>query len=518
MAKAPGLDFEEKDQSTVVVASGDTVGALVLWAKRGPFKQRFYATHTKLFRNTYGSEEPGMLGHYTALGALAQCPIWCLRTAKSGEEPEYGGIVFTDVDGSLPNEALATGLKELTDYTFSPDEMLLISGDNQGSWNNGLKLELEYSTVDLEVFAVNVWAADANGNYSEVESFDCSRIQLKKDGYGKSLYIEDVINGNSAYIRVRDNTDIDEDVMPKEQTAALQMAGGDDGTAPEASDIAAAWDDYFKNVRAVSFTVGMAGGWYEEAVANKLSEVGLQRQDAEFITDGQNTTNAATLIANRNGLSLIAPSYCTQYAPWLSVQDETNAKVIEAPPSGYVCATIARKNRSGKPHDAVFGPDRGVLPVLGLTTDFDDPTVELLAEAQINAIINEPGVGTMIWGGRTLQPYDSDRSWRATRERLNVDETANKKYLRRFIGKNNEPFTRTQIKGGLDRYFQDLIGNGYYDVLVVCDESNNTPQVIAARELAVDIYVSPFASINRIQFAVTITRVGVSLIEVAAAA
>jgi hypothetical protein len=518
MAKAPGLDFEERDQSTVVVASGDTVGALVLWAKRGPFQQRFYATHTKLFRDTYGNEEPGMNGHYTALAALQECPVWCLRTAKAGEEPEYGGIVVMDVDATLPNEAFSSGIKELDDYTFGPDEAMIITGDNQGEWNDAIKVAIEHSAADVEVFTITVYAPDADGNYREVEEWECSRVQLKKDGYGKSMYIEDVINGNSSYIRVRDNTDIDEDVLPKEQATELQMAGGDDGTAPEASDIAAAWDNYFKDTKAVTFTVGMAGGWYEEVVANKLSQVAGARQDCECITDPQNTTTASAIIADRNGLSLTHPSYNTQYAPWPKVQDETNAKVVEAPPSGYICAAIARKNKSGEPHDAVYGIERGVLPVLGLTVDFDDPTIELLADAQINALVNEPGVGTIIWGGRTLQPYESARSWRSVRERLNVDETANKKYLRRFIGKNNEPFTRAQIKAGLDRYYQGLIGNGYYDVLVVCDTTNNTQQIIDERKLAVDIYVQPWASINRIQFTVTITRTGVSLTEVAAAA
>jgi len=519
MAKAPGLDFREKDQSTVVLADGDTVGAVVFWAKKGPFQQRFLSDNTKLFRDTYGNEEPGMYGHYTAIAALQECPVWCLRTAKAGEEPEYGGIAFMDVDSTLPNEQLSVGIKVLENYTFDADEVLLFVGDNQGLWNNGIKMTLEYDTADAEVFIIKVYIADADGNYSQAgDDYSCSRVQLKKDGYGKSMYVEDVLNGNQPYIRVRDNTDIDEDVMPKEQTAQLQMTAGEDGTAPEASDIAAAWDNYFKDVRAVSFTVGMAGGWHDEVVANKLSVIAGQRQDCEAITDGQNTTDAATLITARNGLSLVSPSYNTQYAPWPKVQDEVNAKVVEVPPSGYICAAIARKNKSGEPHDAIYGPERGIIPVLGLATDFNDTDIELLARAQINAIINEPGTGTMIWGGRTLQPYDSDRSWRAVRERLNVDETANKKYLRRFIGKNNEAFTRTQIKAGLDRYYEGLIGNGYYDVLVVCDETNNTSQIISERKLAVDIYVQPWGSINRIQFTVTIARTGVSLTEVAAAA
>jgi phage tail sheath protein FI len=175
-----------------------------------------------------------------------------------------------------------------------------------------------------------------------------------------------------------------------------------------------------------------------------------------------------------------------------------------------------KKNTDGNIWDAAFGIDTGVIPLEGLVYDLDEPTQELLAQAEINPIINKPGVGTVIWGGRTLQPYDSARSWLNVRELLNMSEQANLDYLERFIGKNNTPFTRLQVKSGLDAHYGPLIGDAYSDALVVCDDSNNPGAVIDAGELHVDVYNQPVRPINRIVLQIVITRTGISLTEVAA--
>jgi phage tail sheath protein FI len=176
------------------------------------------------------------------------------------------------------------------------------------------------------------------------------------------------------------------------------------------------------------------------------------------------------------------------------------------------------KNRDGNIHDAVFGPSRGVLPVEGLVVDLEDAEQELLAAAQINPVIKRPGLGLVIWGGRTLQVTESARSWLNVRERLNADEQSVLDFLENYIGKNNTAFTRFQVKSGLDNHFEPLIGDAYYDVLVTCDDTNNTSATIDIGELHVDIYVKPVRAINRILFQVVITRTDVSLTEVAAGA
>lgn len=515
MVKNAGLDLRETDLSTVVTGLGDTVGAAVIWSEKGPFEERFFATSTKQFREKYGSEAPGFNGHYSVLAALQQGPVWVVRTALAADNPLFGGATFISEGGTGANAALSTGVADPDAYVFVGDECLLIVGADPGAWNNDLKVTLVHSTVDAEAFTIGVWAPDADGNYVEVESFEVSRVKLKKDGFGKSMYVKDVINGVSQYIRVADNDLVAGTTLPDEQLTQLQFGAGDIGTIATAADVAAAWDTFFKNKNEVSVRILIACGWHDATVSNKLSEICGVRQDCVAVLDSDNVA-ASVAITNRDALSLIDPSYCAMYFPWGKDTDETNDKKVEVPTSGYVAAAIMKKNRDGNIWDATFGVDTGVIPLEGLVYDLDEPTQELLAQAEINPIINKPGVGTVIWGGRTLQPYDSARSWLNVRELLNNDEQANLNYLERFIGKNNTAFVRLQVKSGLDAHYTPLIGDAYYDVLVVCDETNNPGSVIDAGELHVDVYVQPVRPINRIKLQVVITRTGISLTEVAA--
>lgn len=514
MAKNAGLALKETDISTVVTGPGGTVGAAVIWSKKGPFEERFFATSTKQFREVFGAEEPGMLGHYSALAALQQGPLWIVRTALAADNPLYGGATFIKQGGVGANASLAVGVADPDAYVFAGDICLLLVGADPGAWDNGIKVTSVNDVNDAEAFTITVYAPDADGNYVEVESHYVSRVVLKKDGFGKSMYVEDVINGKSRYIYAADNTAVTGATRPVEQTVQLAFASGDDGTEAAAADISAAWDTYFKNKNEVSVQLLIACGYHDDVVSEKLSEICGVRQDCFGILDADNDTAAAAITA-RNGLSLTDPSYCGMFFPWVKDTDETNDKKVELPPSGYVAAAIMKKNREANVWDATFGIERGVIPVEGLTVELDEPTQELLAQAQINPIINKPGVGTVIWGGRTLQPYDSARSWINVRELLNDSEVSTLDYLERFIGKNNTTFVRLQVKSGLDAFYTPLVGQAYYDVLVVCDESNNPGSVIDLGELHVDVYVQPVRPINRIQLQVVITRTGVSLTEVA---
>lgn len=513
MAKNAGLELKETDLSTVVTGPGGTYGALVIESDKGPLTRELM-TSTKRFREKYGDEAPGKYGHYTALAALAQGPVYIVRALNGTYPALYGGVVFIKDGGTGANAALSAGLSDPDAYTFTGDQCLVIVGADPGAWNNTLKVALSHDT-DAEAFTITVYQVQDTVDV-EIESFTVSRVQLKKDGFGKSMYAPDVINGKSDYIYVVDNPLVPEANRPDEQlTPLLAFAQGVNGSSPAAGDISGAWDTYFRNKNEVSVQILIAGGWDSATVAGKLDEICGVRQDCVAILDPANDTYSAAITA-RNLLSLTSPSYCAMYFPWVKDTDETNDKKVELPPSGYVAAAIMKKNRNGNIWDATFGIDTGVIPVEGLVYELDEAEQELLAQAQINPIINKPGVGSTIWGGRTMQPYDSARSWLNVRELLNYSEVANLDYLERFIGKNNTPFTRLQVKAGLDAFYTPLIGDAYYDALVVCDETNNPSGVIDAGELRVDIYVQPVRPINRIRLQVVITRTGVSLAEVAA--
>ena len=55
---------------------------------------------------------------------------------------------------------------------------------------------------------------------------------------------------------------------------------------------------------------------------------------------------------------------------------------------------------------------------------------------------------------------------------------------------------------------------GLTDYLVVCDDTNNTPEIIDRNEFVAELYLKPTRSINYVTVTVTATRTGVSFAEV----
>ena len=81
----------------------------------------------------------------------------------------------------------------------------------------------------------------------------------------------------------------------------------------------------------------------------------------------------------------------------------------------------------------------------------------------------------------------------------------------------NDAFTRAQFVALVEPFLRDVQGRrGVYDFRVVCDETNNTAQVIDANEFRADIFVKPAKSINFITLTFVATRTGISFEELGA--
>jgi phage tail sheath protein FI len=79
----------------------------------------------------------------------------------------------------------------------------------------------------------------------------------------------------------------------------------------------------------------------------------------------------------------------------------------------------------------------------------------------------------------------------------------------------NDQFTRAQFVNLVEPYLRDVQGRrGITDFRVVCDESNNTPNVIDSNQFVGDIYIKPARSVNFIQLNFVAVRTGVSFTEV----
>jgi phage tail sheath protein FI len=140
---------------------------------------------------------------------------------------------------------------------------------------------------------------------------------------------------------------------------------------------------------------------------------------------------------------------------------------------------------------------------------------DTLYKKGINPIVNFPSEGVILYGDKTLQSRPSAFDRINVRRLFDVLEktiaTASKYSLFEF----NDQFTRAQFVALVEPYLSDVQGRrGIFDFRVVCDETNNTPEVIDRNEFVGDIYIKTARSINFIQLNFVAVRTGVNFDEI----
>ncbi len=138
-----------------------------------------------------------------------------------------------------------------------------------------------------------------------------------------------------------------------------------------------------------------------------------------------------------------------------------------------------------------------------------------LYSAQVNPVINNPGTGIVLYGDKTLLAAPSAFSRVNVRRLFIVIEKAIATAAKFQLFEFNDAFTRAQFVSLLTPFLRDVQGRrGLYDFKVICNESNNTGQVIDNNEFVADIFLKPARSINFIQLNFIATRTGVSFEEI----
>jgi phage tail sheath protein FI len=159
----------------------------------------------------------------------------------------------------------------------------------------------------------------------------------------------------------------------------------------------------------------------------------------------------------------------------------------------------------------------GILNVLGVRLNYTQGQRDALYEAQINTIRTFPGQGTMIWGQKTAQSNLSALSSVNVRRLIIVTENSIRNSLVKVVFKLNNKFTRLQVFQMIDQFLRTVKAqNGVYDYKIVCDETNNTPQIIDQNQMNVDVYMKPQRSAEVIQLQTIITRTGANFNELVA--
>ena len=174
---------------------------------------------------------------------------------------------------------------------------------------------------------------------------------------------------------------------------------------------------------------------------------------------------------------------------------------LAADAAGCVCRT----DRDFKPWYSPAGRVRGrILNLVRLETNPTPAQQDALYDAGVNPVVSFPGEGTVLFGDKTGEVDTS------TLSRVNVSRLF--MYLRKVIApvartilfEQNDEATRARFRLAAESVMRNVLGaRGILDYKIVCDASNNPPDLIQARVFVADIFVKPTTAINYVRITFT---------------
>jgi hypothetical protein len=219
----------------------------------------------------------------------------------------------------------------------------------------------------------------------------------------------------------------------------------------------------------------------------------VQGQNFLPLSDPNNNFSLNVYSPIRNVLAPFNTSYSTVYANWAKVFDTVLDDYCWVPFSGFAAAAMANTDAAFQPWFAPAGFVRGnVFGTVDLALYPKQKQRDQLYKINANPVAFFPNEGFVIYGQKTLlkQPSAFDRI-NVRRLFLNLEKST-ASTVKFFVFEPNTLLTRTRIVNALTPIFENAKNTeGLYDYLIVCDERNNTPAVIDANELVVDIYLKP---------------------------
>ena len=371
------------------------------------------------------------------------------------------------------------------------------------------------------------------GTRGEVlEVFDkVSKASDAKSPQGDTNYYADVIYNKSSYIYWTDHhasgsnhgsaaAGITFSAVDTIKTDSLQ-AGADGSTATTGQKKTAY--EMFEDSETVDVGLIM-GGKCDATHVDDLISLAEKRKDAIAFVSPQRSdvagvassiTQTQNVLAFCNGIR--SSSYVMIDSGYKYMYDRYNDVYRYVPLNGDMAGLAARTDLIADSWFSPAGFNRGIVRgAVKLAFNPNQTQRDQLYPARINPVATFPGQGTILFGDKTglTTPSAFDRI--NVRRLFIVLEkaiaTASKFQLFEF----NDEFTRANFRNIVEPFLREVQGRrGITDFLVVCDETNNTGEVIDRNEFIAEIFIKPARSINFITLQFIATRTGVSFEEVA---
>lgn len=400
------------------------------------------------------------------------------------------------------------------------DEMHVVVVDATGKITNLLNSSLLTQTANT---VVEVYPFVSKG-------FDA----INNDG--STNYVRDVIATKSHFIHWMQNlpagtnwgNSVVGTTFTDVQVSTYEQLGGGQTDLPTDASLETSWG-YFQNADEVDVSLLITGNSSPTVGTYVIQNVAEARKDCvAFISPKQGDvvdqvgSEVTNIIATRNLYP--SSSYAVMDSGWKYLFDKYNNTYRWVPLNADIAGLCVKTDTLRDPWWSPAGFNRGQIKnvvklawnpkgsVLGTGTAERDS----LYTNGVNPCVFFDGEGPVLFGDKTMQNKPSAFDRINVRRLFIVLEKAIATAAKYSLFEFNDEFTRASFVSLVTPFLRDIKGRrGIYDFRVVCDETNNTPEVIDSNRFVGDIYIKPARAINFIQLNFIAVRTGVDFTEIA---
>lgn len=395
------------------------------------------------------------------------------------------------------------------------------------------------ATAALNKDEMHIAVIDVQGVFSGIpgsvlETFAfVSKALDGRDSDNNPKYFKEVINRSSRYIYATGQLfflDVGRPIsnIPFgnfSEVIVSNLANGSDGAVPAVSDYIESWNEFddFESVAAQLFFVGEAGGHKVQVYQHIVDNIMPKRDDAVTCvavrkTDVVGLSQSAGLAGCQAFVQELgrSTSYGISTSGWKAMFDPFNDRTVHVPCCADLAGTMAYTDSVAESFYSPAGLNRGSIKnITGLLWNPKGQTRGELDAIRVNPIISTTAHGYVLFGDRTMFAKESVFSFINVRRLFNLLKTKIKYAAIYSLFEFNDPFTRRAFVASIEPELRSVKAKrGATDYLIVCDDTNNTADVVDAGEFVAEIMVKPARSIQRVRLIFTAVRNSVTFSEV----
>jgi len=546
---SPGVNVSELDLTTAVPSVSTTAGAFAGTFRWGPVEKITQVTSEVQLVNRFGKPDSNSaVSFFSAANFLAYGNnLNIVRAVASGAKNATGGTalliknseVFQASYLNQNNSGTYGGFTARYPGTIGSSLSVSVCDNStdfatwtyKGYFTSSPGTSAQAASVGGSHDEMHIAVIDANGLFTGqagtvLETFPFVSKAFDASINGVTNYYKNVVFNNSKYVYAIDPVDYTNQIATWGRTISttfstlggvqtVVMAGGADAS-PTDGDIQNGFD-YFINKDYIDISLIITGDSSANVQNHVISSIAASRGDCvAFVSpplsavvnqSGSENSNITTWLSSLGTTSTYAfadSGYKYQY-------DKYTNTYRWIPLNGDIAGLCVQTDNIRDPWFSPAGYSRGQIKnAIRLAWNPNKAQRDTLYNSGVNPVVSFPGQGIILFGDKTLTSKPSAFDRINVRRLFIVLEKSISTAAKYSLFEQNDEFTRAQFVSTITPFLRDVQGRrGITDFQVVCDTTNNTPQVINSNQFVGDIYIKPARSINFIQLNFVAVNTGV---------